>query len=98
MVHRFDEEDLEERNLREDKAMKKSEIKLIICGIASLVISVILAIVTIFVFIANIGMATDVEKIEGGFEDIRNTIESMAESFDDGIDVDVEVPEIVVET
>ena len=98
MVHRFDEEDLEERNLREDKALKKSEIKLIICGIASLVISVILAIVTIFVFIANIGMATDVEKIEGGFEDIRNTIESMAESFDDGIDVDVEVPEIVVET
>jgi hypothetical protein len=78
--------------------MKKSEIKLIICGIASLVISVILAIIAVIVFIANIGMATDVEKIEGGFEDIRNTIESMADSFDDGIDVDVEVPEIVVET
>ena len=78
--------------------MKKSEIKLIICGIASLVISVILAIIAVIVFIANIGMATDVEKIEGGFEDIRTTIESMADSFDDGIDVDVEVPEIVVET
>ena len=78
--------------------MKKSEIKLIICGIASLVISVILAIIAVIVFIANIGMATDVEKIQGGFEDIRTTIESMADSFDDGIDVDVEVPEIVVET
>ena len=78
--------------------MKKSEIKLIICGIASLVISVILAIIAVIVFIANIGMATDVEKIEGGFEDICNTIESMADSFDDGVDVNVEVPEIVVET
>ena len=78
--------------------MKKSEIKLIICGIASLVISVILAIIAVIVFIANIGMATDVEKIQGGFEDIRTTIESMADSFDDGIDVNVEVPEIVVET
>ena len=32
--------------------MKKSEIKLIICGIASLVISVILAIIAVIVFIA----------------------------------------------
>ena len=89
--------------------MKKSEIKLIIVGIASLVISVLLAIATVIVFITNVGMATDLSKLEAGFDSIGETIESMANEFDnigsemnsigeDLDNLDIEIPEIVVET
>ena len=71
--------------------MKKSEIRLIITGIASLVIAVILAVITTIVFITNVTMAADVTKIQDGFESIRSTIESVAEDVSDvNVDIDVE--------
>ena len=71
--------------------MKKSEIRLIITGIASLVIAVILAVITTIVFITNVTMAADVTKIQEGFESIRSTIESVAEDVSDvNVDIDVE--------
>lgn len=62
--------------------MKKSEIKLIIVGIASLVISVLLAIATIIVFITNVGMATDISKLEAGFDSVGEAIESFADEVE----------------
>ncbi len=68
--------------------MKKSEIRLIIVGIASLVISVILAVITVVVFITNYTMSGQFEKITNGIDNIRNTVES---AVDDITDVNVEL-------
>ncbi len=62
--------------------MKKSEIKLIICGIASLVISVLLALATVIVFVTNVGSSIDLEKLEVGFDSFTTTVESMADDID----------------
>lgn len=61
--------------------MKKSEIRLIMCGIGALVISVILTIITIVVFVTNVTMSANTEKIQNGFESIRSTVEDVTEDL-----------------
>ena len=79
--------------MREVRKMKKSEIRLIICGVASLVISVILAVITVFVFIANYTMSGELNKISDGFNTICNTVESEADDIGN-TDVDIDVEKI----
>ena len=79
--------------MREVRKMKKSEIRLIICGVASLVISVILAVITVFVFIANYTMSGELNKISNGFNTICNTVESVADDIGN-TDVDIDVEQI----
>ncbi len=76
--------------------MKKSEIRLIIVGIASLVISVLLAVFTVIAFITDVTRATDFSKIEEGFSSLRTTIDEMNDDLREmrDIDVDVSIPEI----
>lgn len=71
--------------------MKKSEIKLIICGIASLVISVILAVATIIVFFANLASLGLKENIVEGFNTLQESVESVTGDIDVSTDVDVEI-------
>ena len=59
--------------------MKKSEIKLIIVGIDSLVISVLLAVATVVVFITNVGMAADFSKVQERFDSVGEAIEVLAD-------------------
>ncbi|MBR1797271.1 MAG: hypothetical protein IJ757_04580 [Clostridiales bacterium] len=65
--------------------MKKSEIRLIICGIASLVISVLLGIATVIVFIANVGSSVDTEKIQNSFASFRDSVVEMTDNVTDGV-------------
>lgn len=75
--------------------MKKSEIRLIIVGITSLVISVLLAVATVVVFITNLGMNTDFEKIGEGFDSITSTVESVADDIESaGNDISDTIEEI----
>jgi len=71
--------------------MKKSEIKLIICGIASLVISVILAVATVIVFFANLASLGLKENIVEGFNTLQESVESVTGDIDVSTDVDVEI-------
>ncbi len=71
--------------------MKKSEIKLIICGIASLVISVILAVATVIVFFANLASSGLKENIVEGFNTLQESVESVTGDIDVSTDVDVEI-------
>ena len=64
--------------MREVRKMKKSEIRLIICGVASLVISVILAVITVFVFIANYTASGEFDKVTEGFDSICNSVTEVA--------------------
>lgn len=68
----------------EDNTMKKSEIRLIITALASLVISVILGAITVVVFIANAGAAAGgSEKFREGVESITTTLESVVDDVTD---------------
>lgn len=69
--------------------MKKSEIKLIMVGIGALVISVILAVITCIVFLANLTASADFSKLQEGCDSIRSTVEDMASDLDN-----VSVPQI----
>lgn len=76
--------------------MKKSEIKLIMVGIGALVISVILAVITCIVFLANLTASADFSKIQEGCDSIRDTVQGMADDFDEMRDLgsQISVPEI----
>ena len=65
--------------------MKKSEIRLIITGIASLVVSILFGIATVIAFLINAstGIAENKENIQNGFESIGQTIESMTSDFNE---------------
>lgn len=60
--------------------MKKSEVRLIITGIASLVVSILLGIATVIAFVINTGtgLAENKSSITNGINSIGDTIESMS--------------------
>ena len=60
--------------------MKKSEVRLIITGIASLVVSILLGIATVIAFVINTGtgLAENKSSITDGINSIGDTIESMS--------------------
>ena len=71
--------------------MKKSEIRLIIVGIASLVISIILGIITVFVFIANYTASGEFDKVTEGFDSICNSVTEVATDIRndvEGVEID----------
>ena len=71
--------------------MKKSEIRLIIVGIASLFISIILLIITVFVFIANYTASGEFDKVTEGFDSICNSVTEVATDIRndvEGVEID----------
>ena len=66
--------------------MKKSSVRLIIIGLASLVLSVFLGIVTIIALMANTAAATDKQKAQEGFDQVRTAIESAVVDIGDMLD------------
>jgi|GEM_PF-2643018 len=61
--------------------MKKSEFRLIIFAVASLVLAVLLGVATIIAFFANTAAAADSGKFDESFNSVRQSIESVTEDF-----------------
>jgi len=71
--------------------MKKSDVRLIIVGISSLVIAILLTIATVISLFVTASMSIDTEKVSDGVNRIESSIQEFAESFDSDMDIVVEV-------
>lgn len=70
--------------------MKKSDVRLIIVGISSLVIAILLTIATVISLFVTASMSIDTEKVSDGVNRIESSIQEFAESFDSDTDIVVE--------